>query len=66
MKKIIGKCSICNGDVMKDEVWLGVVEQHGECSKCGATENKSTNLPVIPMEKCKTVGDALRDMKITN
>ncbi len=46
-KKRIGKCSICGGDVVLPDTWMGNLPK-GRCSKCGRREKN--NLPTIEME----------------
>lgn len=46
--RVVGRCSICNGDVTIPELWLGVQAAHATCSTCGATA-AAPELPVIPM-----------------
>ncbi len=44
---IIGKCSICGGQVTVPESWLGIFPPTPTCRSCGAeAENRG---PVIPM-----------------
>lgn len=47
MEKIIGKCSLCGGDVVIPYVWHGTIPPKPTCSFCGATQK----MPVIEMEK---------------
>lgn len=42
----IGKCSVCGGDVVLPDTWMGT--PRGRCSKCGRREK--SNLPIIQME----------------
>lgn len=49
MNRIIGKCSLCGGDVTLPEVWMGVKPPVPTCEKCGAVED--SNKPVIPMKR---------------
>lgn len=58
---VLGRCSLCGGDVVLPRHWAGVGPAPRTCAACGAVESKS-NLPVIQMERPKTedVGDLLR------
>lgn len=48
-KRIVGKCSICGGVVSIPTVFWSTVPPVATCEKCGATEDRVANLPVIPM-----------------
>lgn len=45
--KIIGKCSICGGNVIVPEFWHGIYPPIPKCDSCHAV--KEDNLPIIPM-----------------
>lgn len=47
--KIIGKCSLCNGNVVIPELWFGVQPPIATCQTCGGVEKNK--LPVIDMIK---------------
>lgn len=47
-EQVIGRCSICGGEVTVPVMWWGVIPPTPTCSKCGATEAKAAG-PVIPM-----------------
>jgi hypothetical protein len=47
MNKIVGRCSICGGNVTLPDVWMGIHPPVPTCQSCGAT--KKSDLPVIPM-----------------
>ncbi len=48
-EKVIGRCSICGGQVVQVLVWLGVgPPPEAYCKSCGAI--RKSNLPTIPME----------------
>lgn len=49
MNKVIGRCSICNGNVVVPDVWMGVIPPTPTCSSCGATKSINDHLPVIEM-----------------
>lgn len=61
MSQIVGKCSICGGDVVFPSM---MVNPKCYCTKCGAVEKP--RLPVIPMEQPKDVwtGGPNGDMQI--
>ena len=45
---VIGRCSICGGNVEIPDVWYGVDPPKGTCRSCGAV--KRDDLPVVNME----------------
>ena len=47
-KQVIGRCSICGGNVTIPNVWLGVIPPKPSCESCGAI--KRDNLPIIDMD----------------
>ena len=49
MRHIIGTCSLCGGNVIRDDSWLSVKDHLPTCEKCGAT--KKLALPVIEMQE---------------
>jgi len=49
---IIGKCSLCGGDVVLPVVWSGIVPPTPRCRMCWA-EAASPCVPVIPMQQRK-------------
>lgn len=48
-KQIVGRCSICGGDVETYVFWMGVTPPPVTCRKCGATKDDTAHLPVVPM-----------------
>jgi Zn finger protein HypA/HybF involved in hydrogenase expression len=63
METPIGRCSLCNGTVVKETgPWLGTVPPQARCTSCGATEAPPDK--VIPMEKRETyrsIDESLKD-----
>ena len=49
--EVVGKCSNCGGLVCVPVVWHGVNKPPATCQDCGAVEDISANLPVIPTIK---------------
>ena len=49
---ILGRCSICSGNVVVPNVWYGVVPPVPECQSCHAVQQDDR--PVIKMENNKT------------
>lgn len=48
---IIGKCSLCGGDVSTPQHWASVLPAFPTCTKCGAVAD--TQQPVIKMQRPK-------------
>lgn len=48
-RKVIGRCSCCQGTVSIPKVSQGVARPQGICDNCGATEDTCKNLPEIKM-----------------
>lgn len=48
---LIGKCSICGGDVTVPKIHYSVIDPKPTCKKCGAV--KANDMPVIKMEQSK-------------
>lgn len=55
MDRVIGRCSICGGNVTFPDVWLGITPPKPVCIGCGATRIKD-DLPTIPMRKHDPLG----------
>lgn len=52
MYQVIGRCSLCDGDVeIFSGPWFGVSPPLARCKKCGASEDRRGS--VIPMTKDK-------------
>lgn len=49
--KPVGRCSLCGGLVTIPMVWHGVQPPKATCEACGAVEDTSAKLPVIPTVK---------------
>lgn len=49
MIQVIGRCSICGGDVGVHRVWSGVDSPRPKCARCGAESLSSR--PVIQMRR---------------
>jgi hypothetical protein len=50
MYSVIGRCSLCDGDVLGfTGPWFGTTPPRSYCSKCGAVEARNSS--VIPMER---------------
>lgn len=48
-RRPVGKCGDCGGVVSVPTVWLGVVPPRPTCEACGAVEDQTARLPVLPM-----------------
>lgn len=59
MYTVIGKCSICSGEVRLDTVVGSVVPPKPKCISCGAV--KKDNTPIIEMEDTKDTRKFLID-----
>lgn len=46
---VMGKCSLCGGEVILHDVWASTVPQKPRCATCGATAKPPQN--VIEMER---------------
>lgn len=52
MDKTIGVCSLCGGDVVVPEIWMGVHPPKPRCVRCHARPISAAKaIPVIPMER---------------
>jgi len=47
--RIIGRCSICGGNVVAPTGYLSTLPPVPTCQSCGATASRP-ELPVVPME----------------
>ena len=48
---VVGKCSICGGQVVVPTVYWSVVPPIPTCSNCGAKEDVTVILPTLPMKR---------------
>lgn len=49
-EQVCGKCSICGGIVTVATIWWSVVPPVPTCQKCGAVQDTTSNLPIVPMK----------------
>lgn len=54
---VCGKCSLCGGRVVLPRVWMSVIPATPICERCGAVEDDTISLPVIPMKNPGLVND---------
>lgn len=58
MNVIIGRCSLCQGDVSMPLTWSGTVPPVPTCQSCGAVKDRR---PVIEMIKLKKESTCLKE-----
>lgn len=49
-ERVVGKCSICGGEVVVPVAFHSTEAPVPSCRKCGAVAHTTADLPVIPMK----------------